>query len=45
MKTTLMVELKQEQKLLQHQPGQVPQDLFARIEQWRYDNGYVIKLN
>ena len=22
---------------------QVPQDLFARIEQWRYDNGYVIK--
>ncbi|MAG48736.1 hypothetical protein CMO86_03425 [Candidatus Woesearchaeota archaeon] len=24
-------------------PGQVPQDLFARIEQWRYDNGYVIK--
>ena len=23
--------------------GQVPTDMLAGIEQWRYDNGYVIK--
>tara|TARA_A100001015_G_C15037552_1_gene737310 strand:+ start:3203 stop:3418 length:216 start_codon:yes stop_codon:yes gene_type:complete len=24
-------------------PGETPRDLFKAIEQWRYDNGYVIK--
>ena len=24
-------------------PGEEPRDLFKAIEQWRYDNGYVIK--
>ena len=24
-------------------PGEGPRDLFKTIEQWRYDNGYVLK--
>ena len=24
-------------------PGEGPQDLFNTIEQWRYDNGYMLK--
>lgn len=24
-------------------PGEVPNDMLATIEKWRYDNGYVIK--
>ena len=24
-------------------PGETPRELFKAIEQWRYDNGYVIK--
>ena len=24
-------------------PGEVPTDMYKEIEQWRYDNGYVLK--
>ena len=24
-------------------PGEVPTDMYKKIEQWRYDNGYVLK--